>query len=67
MTDQQIMHKANGIARIAQAVKLCDLAPVETGTIYSKRFIKFKPLLLDRFWDNWAKDQSNIIRSARLP
>lgn len=31
---------ANGIARIAQAVKLCNLAPVETGTFYSKRFKK---------------------------
>lgn len=42
MTNKQIMHKANGIARIAQAVKLCKLAPVETGTIYSNRFKEYK-------------------------
>ncbi len=29
---------ANGITRIAQAVKLCDLAPTTQGTIFSGRF-----------------------------
>lgn len=29
---------ANGIARINQCIFACRLAPVETGTIYSKRW-----------------------------
>jgi hypothetical protein len=33
---------ANGIARIAQAVKLCDEAPTEKGTIFSNRFSLFQ-------------------------
>lgn len=38
---QYYLNIANGITRIAQAVKLCDLAPVETGTVFSKRFSLF--------------------------
>jgi hypothetical protein len=40
MKDFQILHRANGIARINQCIFACKLAPVETGTFYSKRFKK---------------------------
>lgn len=35
MTNQQLIHKANGIKRIKQAIANCDLPPCYEGTIYS--------------------------------
>jgi len=37
MTDTQLLHKANGILRIRQAIKNCDLPCTSKGSIYSLR------------------------------
>lgn len=39
MTDQQLIHKANGVNRIRQAILACNELPTYNGTIYSDRFI----------------------------
>jgi len=38
--EQYYQNIANGIAGINQCIFACKLAPVETGTFYSKRFKK---------------------------
>lgn len=35
MTDNQLLHKVNGIRRIKQAIKNCDLPITERGTMFS--------------------------------
>ena len=48
MTDQQLIHKANGIRRIKQAINNCDLQVSEVGTMFKKRSTKFQIELLER-------------------
>jgi hypothetical protein len=42
MTDQQLIHKANGVKRIKQAIKNCDLPVSEVGTMFPKQLAKCK-------------------------
>lgn len=37
MTDNQLLHKVNGIRRIKQAIANCDLPMTERGTMFSER------------------------------
>jgi hypothetical protein len=46
MTDQQLINKANGIMRIKQAIKNCDLPVSEVGTIFTPR-IRFKHVFIN--------------------
>ena len=46
MTDQQLIHKANGIKRIKQAIANCDLPVSEIGTIFTPR-IRFKHVYIE--------------------
>lgn len=34
MTDNQLLHRANGIRRIRECVKRIDMLPTDCGTIY---------------------------------
>lgn len=38
MTDNQKLHIANGILRIRQAIKNCDLPLSEVGTMFPKKY-----------------------------
>lgn len=38
MTDNQKLHIANGILRIRQAIKNCDLPVSEVGTMFPKKY-----------------------------
>jgi hypothetical protein len=49
MTDQQLIHKANGVKRIKQAIKNCDLPVSEVGTIFPKSFTHIELLDFERF------------------
>ena len=46
MTDQQLIHKANGIRRIKQAINNCDLPVSEVGTMFTPR-IRFKHVFIN--------------------
>jgi hypothetical protein len=46
MTDQQLIHKANGIKRIKQAIKNCDLPVSVVGTVFTPR-IRFKHFMIE--------------------
>lgn len=67
MTDTQLLHKANGIRRIKQAIKNCDSPVSEVGTVFTPR-IRFKHLYIiplqkailnskySNMWDNVFKN-----------
>lgn len=56
MTDTQLLHKANGIRRIKQAIKNCDLPVSEVGTVFNNNHLK----LLDSYSCSIQVDISNL-------
>jgi len=68
MTDQQLIHKANGVKRIKQAIKNCDLPVSEVGTMFKKRSTKFQIDLLERMIkaDNEFADACKYLKSIGL-
>ena len=49
MTDQQLIHKANGVKRIKQAIKNCDFPVSEVGTMFPKKYNHMDLLDLEVF------------------
>jgi hypothetical protein len=41
MTDQQLIHKANGVKRIKQSITNCDLPVSEVGTMFKSELSIF--------------------------
>jgi hypothetical protein len=68
MTDQQLLHKANGIKRIRHAIKNCDLPVSEVGTMFKKRSTKFQIDLLERIIsaDNEFADACKYLKGLGL-
>lgn len=63
MTNTQKLHIANGILRIRQAIKNCDLPVSEVGTIFSQKLKQSRNNFIDRLnsvtYSDWNKILSN--------
>jgi hypothetical protein len=68
MTDQQLIHKANGVKRIKQAIKNCDLPVSEVGTIFKKQSFKLTIEILQRMInaDNNSVDDCKFLKGLGL-
>jgi hypothetical protein len=49
MTDTQLIHKANGVKRIKQAISNCDLPVSEVGTMFTKKYTHIDLLQFERY------------------
>jgi hypothetical protein len=53
MSDQQLIQKSNGVKRIKDCIKNCDLPVSEVGTMFPKKFthidlFEFEVFILDK-------------------
>ena len=59
MIDTQKLHIANGILRIRQAIKNCDLPVSEVGTVFSQKLKQSRSNFIDRLnsvtYSDWNK------------